>query len=57
MNWFGNTDQPAINLMVRQSYQFSERTFMLSWTNTFGNKKVKSARERQTGSAEEMRRI
>lgn len=30
---------------------------MLSWTNTFGNKKVKSARERQTGSAEEMRRI
>jgi len=56
-NWYGNTNQPQINLMVRQSYQFAERTFMLSWTNTFGNKKVKSARERQMGSAEEMRRI
>ncbi len=56
-NWYGNTNQPEINLRVRQSYQMAERTFMLSWTNTFGNKKVKSARERQTGSAEEMRRI
>ncbi|MBC7774368.1 MAG: TonB-dependent receptor [Phycisphaerae bacterium] len=56
-NWYGNTNQPEINLMVRQSYQMAERTFMLSWTNTFGNKKLKSARQRQTGSAEEMRRI
>ena len=56
-NWFGTTNQPEINLMVRQSYQMAERTFMLSWTNTLGNKKLKSARQRQTGSAEEMRRI
>lgn len=56
-NWYGTTNQPAINLMVRQSYQMAERTFMLTWTNTFGNKKLKSARQRQTGSADEMRRI
>jgi hypothetical protein len=30
---------------------------MISWTNTFGNKKLKSARDRQTGAAEEMRRL
>lgn len=56
-NWYGTTDQPAVNLRVDASYQFAERPFMLSWTNTFGNRKLKSARERQTGAAEEMRRI
>ena len=56
-NWFGTTSQPEINLLVKSSYRFAERTFLLSWTNTFGNKKLKSARQRQTGSAEEMRRI
>jgi hypothetical protein len=56
-NWYGTTDQPDINLLVRQSYQMAERTFMVSWTNTFGNRKIKSARERQTGAAEELRRL
>ncbi|MBL7809710.1 MAG: TonB-dependent receptor [Saprospiraceae bacterium] len=56
-NWFGTADQPEIQLLVESSYQMAERTFMLSWTNTFGNKKLKSARNRQTGAAEEMRRL
>lgn len=56
-NWFGTVSQPEINLLVKNSYQFAERTFMLSWTNTFGDKKLKSARERQMGSAEEMQRL
>jgi outer membrane receptor protein involved in Fe transport len=56
-NWFGVADQPEIQLLVESSYQFAERTFMLSWTNTFGNKKLKSARNRQTGAAEEMKRL
>lgn len=56
-NWFGATRQPDINLLTDVSFQFAERTFLLSWTNTFGNKKLKSARERQTGAAEEMQRI
>ncbi len=56
-NWFGTTDHPEIQLLVKSSYQIAERTFMLSWTNTFGNKKLKSARQRQTGAAEEMKRL
>jgi len=56
-NWYGTTEQPEVELFVKSSYQLAERTFMLSWSNTFGNKKIKSSRERQTGSAEEMRRI
>ncbi len=56
-NWYGTTEQPEVGLLVKASYQFAERTFMLSWTNTFGNEKLKSARQRQTGAAEEMRRL
>lgn len=56
-NWFGTTEQPEVGLLVKSSYQFAECTFLLSWTNTFGNRKLKSARQRQVGSAEEMRRI
>ncbi len=56
-NWFGTTSQPSIDLYVRESFQVSERAFILSWTNTFGNRKLKSSRERQTGAAEELRRI
>ena len=56
-NWFGNTEQPEINLFVDFSYQMAERVFMLTWTNTFGNNKVKAARQRQTASAEEQQRL
>lgn len=56
-NWLGTTNQPEIGLFVRSSYQFAERVFMLSWSNTFGNRKLKSARQRQGAAAEEMRRI
>ncbi len=56
-NWYGITDQPEYNLFVDVSFQFTERTFMLSWTNTFGSQKLKSSRDRQTGAAEELRRM
>jgi len=56
-NWFGTTDQRDVNLYTKDSYQFAERSFILSWTNTFGNKKLKSSRQRQTGATEEMQRI
>jgi outer membrane receptor protein involved in Fe transport len=56
-NWYGSTRQPAANLMVDASYQMAERPFLLSWTNTFGNGKLKASRQRQTGAAEEMRRL
>lgn len=56
-NWFGIAEQPEVNLLVKSSFQMAERTLMLSWSNTFGNRKLKSARERQTGAAEELRRL
>jgi hypothetical protein len=56
-NYFGTANQPDLNLLVRTSYQESERTFMLTWTNKFGNKRLKSARERERGASEELRRL
>lgn len=56
-NWYGTTDQPDLNLLVSSSFQVAERTVMLTWTNTFGNTKIKTARDRQTGAADEMRRL
>lgn len=56
-NWYSTVDQPEANLRVRTSYQQAERTFMLTWTNKFGNKKLKDQRRRATGAADEMRRL
>jgi hypothetical protein len=56
-NWYGTTRQPDNNLMVDISMQFTERVFMLTWSNTFGSDKVKAARNRQTGASEERQRL
>jgi hypothetical protein len=56
-NWYGTTRQPDNNLMVDLSLQFTERVFMLTWSNTFGSDKVKAARQRQTGATEERQRL
>jgi hypothetical protein len=56
-NWIGTTDQPDLNLLVRTAYKESERVFMLTWTNKFGNNKLKDARQRERGASEEMRRL
>ena len=53
----GVVDQPDLNLRVRTSYQQTERTFMLTWSNKFGNKKLRDQRRRATGAADEMRRL
>jgi hypothetical protein len=56
-NWYGTADQPELNVLVRSNYLQAERTFMLTWTNKFGNSKLKDARQRANGAAEEMRRL
>ena len=56
-NWYGATSQPDVNLFVRSSFQVAERVFMLSWSNKFGNNKLKSERKRQTAAAEEKERL
>ena len=56
-NWYGSAYQPEVNLRIRNSYQQAERTFMLTWSNKFGNKKLRDQRRRATGAADEMRRL
>lgn len=50
------TSIPEQNLNTSADIDFSNRTFVLTYNRSFGNKKVKSARERETGAEEERRR-
>jgi hypothetical protein len=56
-NWVGTADEPQLNLYVRNGYLTAERTFMLTYTNKFGNTKLRDARQRDTGASDEMRRL
>ena len=53
----GGTDLPDQNIFTSNLFDFSQRTFTLTYTRNFGNKKLRSARQRETGSEEERRRI
>lgn len=55
--WNVITDVPEQNLNTNNTFDFSNRTFIISYSNTFGNSKLKSARERATGAEEEKRRV
>ena len=48
---------PEQNLNTDGSYDFSNRTFTLTYTRNFGNKKVKSSRDRKTGAEDEINRV
>jgi len=52
----GNADVPSQNFAFNGNFDFSQRTFSLSYSRSFGNNKVKAARKRQTGAAEEQKR-
>jgi hypothetical protein len=56
-NWFGSVNRPELNLLVGNSFQQAERTFMLTWSNKFGNNKLRDARQRSRGAEDEMRRL
>ncbi len=53
----GGTNIPEENLNTDNTFDFSNRTFLLTYTRNFGNKKLKSARSRQTGAEEERKRV
>jgi len=53
----GGTDLPEQNIFTRNIFDFSNRTFMLTYSRNFGNSKLKSSRQRETGSEEERRRV
>ncbi|MBT8271485.1 MAG: outer membrane beta-barrel family protein, partial [Bacteroidia bacterium] len=53
----GGTNLPDQNFSTRNLFDFSNRSFILTYTRNFGNKELRSARNRETGSEEERRRI
>jgi len=56
-NYRGRLDDPQINFTYEGYYGFAERVFRITYSRNFGNKKLKKARNRATGSAEEQRRV
>ena len=45
------------NVTTNNNLDFSNRTFLLTYTRRFGNKKLESSRSRKTGAEEERRRV
>lgn len=56
-NYRGRLDDPQVNFTYEGYYGFAERVFRVTYSRNFGNKKLKKARNRSTGSAEEQRRV
>lgn len=52
-----NADVPSQNFAFDGDFDFSQRTFSMTYSKSFGNNKVKAARKRQTGAAEEKGRV
>lgn len=55
-NWIGTVDDPTVDFKYEGAFFFTERVFRLSYSHQFGDKSLKKARERETGSAEEQAR-
>lgn len=53
----GGTNLPEQNINTRNTFDFSNRTFTITYSRNFGNRDLKSARNRETGSEAERRRI
>ena len=57
VDWNFKTELPDQNLNIINSVDFFNRTFMITYSRNFGNSKLKSVRERETGAEEEKRRV
>ena len=53
----GTTDIAAENIYVDLNLRFDQRTFKLTYSQSFGNKKLKEKRSRSSASDEEQRRM
>jgi len=53
----GGTNLPEQGFITDGFFDFSNRTFSLTYSTTFGNDKLKAARNRTTGAAEESNRV
>jgi len=57
VKWEVVTDIPEQNLNTKNTFDFMNRTFILTYSRNFGNRKLKSSRERDTGAEEEKKRV
>lgn len=57
LEFTGGTNLPDQNIKTSNVFDFSNRTFLITYSRNFGNSQVKAARERETGSEEERRRV
>ena len=57
LKYTGGTNLPEQNIKTRNLFRFSNRTFTLTYNRKFGNTKLKSSRNRETGSEEERQRV
>jgi len=53
----GVTDLPQFNAFVTRTFDFSQRTFQITFSTPFGNRQVKALRKRSGGVSEEQRRV
>nr|MBX2876752.1 hypothetical protein [Saprospiraceae bacterium] len=53
----GSSYVEAQQLTYEGTFDFSQRTFTLSYTRNFGNQKVKAARKPNGGAVEESQRV
>jgi len=56
VEFVGGTNLPEQNIITRNVFDFRNRTFTVTYSRNFGNQKLLSKRERETGSEEERRR-
>lgn len=57
LEFTGNTIIPEQNINTSNTFNMSNRTFLLTYSRTFGNKKLKASRDRTTGADDERRRV
>ena len=57
MKWTVTTTIPEQNLNTINTFDLFNRTFLLTYSKSFGNRKLKSARESGTGAEAEKNRV
>ncbi|SDM00741.1 outer membrane beta-barrel family protein [Kriegella aquimaris] len=57
MKWTVTNNSPEQNLNTVNTFDFFNRTFLVTYSRNFGNSKLKSSRARGTGAEEEKQRV
>lgn len=57
LEYVGITEIPEENIYIERLFDYSQRTFKITYSANFGNKGVKEERDRKTGADEEKNRV